>query len=145
MRGPSLTWEIPAFCRAPTIAQITALAADNLEAHAAMVTLQNNLLDSSYRRVPFFSAIDRLEAFLHSDPGRMPTINVALAAAQATITSVVTALLAENTALVAAQQQPPAVQPGAMPQPQYAGALDKDGQATTPTYIPPNTSLRCSK
>lgn len=96
------------------MASITALAADNAEAHAAVVTLQNNLLPEAHRRVPLAAALEHLELFLagnavSGNPGRRPTINAALAAANPTTASVVSALLAEQSLLQAAP--PPGVSP----------------------------------
>ena len=87
-----------------------ALAPSNLAAHTAAVTLQNNLLESAYRHVPLFNAIERLESFLYDNPGRVPTINMAIATVGATLERVVATLLAENTALAAAQPPQAAAQ-----------------------------------
>ena len=60
----------------------------------------------------------------------VPTINAALAAPNPTLNSVITTLLTEQAALGVVQPPPGGNSPGPG-QPQYAGAVAKDGRATT--------------
>ena len=69
-----------------------------MESHAALVNLQNNMLQPAYHNLPLADVAEALESQLAS---RRPTINAALARPSPTLHTVVASLLNENLVLAA--------------------------------------------
>ena len=94
-----------------------------MESHAALVNLQNNMLQPAYHNLPLADVAEALESQLAS---RRPTINAALARPSPTLHTVVASLLNENLVLAAGA-------PGGASAALGAGlaSVDKDGHATT--------------
>ena len=79
---------------------VLSLSRDGLEAHGALVTLQRDLLAVHLHSLPLAEVVDELEARLGTGRGgRRATVDSAKAAAGATLSSVLRAILDESTSL----------------------------------------------